>query len=1694
MRKLFKSVTLSVLAFGLLTSTASAEDKEVNTNYEEKLPYMFKDPNWEKYKHGDQGPWPLPPAPNYSTGLYSMAANNSIDYKEDSNSFYEQAAKYKHTGNVEVYYKSNPSTSVNMGIPSGGTLGRSVGGDTTLEFTFSDSKVPAFNNIKGNNELILDSSQGQWLVTNGFYSRDNLGQGIRRLGGQGSMYLSASPLEPSPWGVMGASVFITPEDFLMGLAKSVYGVQESRPIYMQTTPHRLAKKVTWSVTNYCPGIVWTYQTDDWTVKDVSYINPAWADLSPPSCGQTKIMDRGEYIVHPEGYLNNVWYRYRNDQNSYVSPNVYEIYFAKLLEKGIISTDNAFANMSASSMFTPDPKNKATSFSFTNQFANRFFSEYQDYALADSSSKYKYPVWAPELGALYTNPEFRAMALGSNTTDKNITLTTSGGSNYYQKALGQNYNLTGDSVNGVTSITVGDAQGKIMAKNTIKLIDALQVIERAMRVEDGDMSHTEAAIVSKKYGAQYLDNLSEEDRQTVSYLLAKGVLNFENYQEYSNLYSPLSQSFAYKLIYRVANKEARMSFSEIVLTDSGDLPANFREYKQSIVKADLSKLSQVGSLTEDGKLIKNKDGEKLTLLADINFKTRTQELPGSADGKVGTRYRIFAEIDDPLKYLYRSMPLINVTAEGEPMKNSNGEGFHVYVSNSKKIYNNISTLDKRYVGIESVKYNNNTNRYDIVFLAYGDSYDTALKFVKANLQTRIANVSNIESESSVISESKVAMSEVKGSELNSALTTNNDIVVNKDYGLTSYSNDKTSIVGNTLVSGPTAIKVGDNTMTSLNIVSKLSNTTGFDKIGSKELVSVDAGQLKQLATPVQNPQGKQVGSTNMLQEKVSSKPSTKGKGDIEKDITAYSLSMLKSTDTLVVDKVFTYKVYDEAKKKEEVREITGSVIVSWNLDLPSDLEQDSLVGAELTSYINDGAKSSWMFTKPKNKSLLNVWEYNVGLNEAILKALSGSDITVPSGYFTPAIDILVDSLNVKEIDETGKSSTYDISDKQLKEIEAQLISEIGKNLETDWINKYIGSVALANHIAKESTKGNKDIENYLDKKKETKDSIYVKPSGMLRELKVPAGKTVWSELVFGQTKPKEHSSDYFDMHTHLAELNTHTIYSVKEGNSFYGYYFSGEGEGINPDLNIYYVKDNFDNIYKEARNSGYRYDKDANVLYEESSTYEGRLEGKVIKYKDEEWVVAEETPYTYNLYSKKFLTAIMKDGKLYQSTSGAMDAPNILDAIHSVNIKTFGSGQEEGINSKEFMRTHSFDFTPSPSIVAPDTKFTLIKNGVMIPHIYKNTINVDGKTSLILEKTTVNNEEVVNVPAFVTLSKATWSINNGLLEWNKKFMGADQDLYTKGQLVQSLKEQILTKDSKNIVLSEEVKTGTLIIGDAVGTITGKNVTFIVPFNSTMISGKSLNQEEVLNTFNNNSDITIVGDGQVASAAQYLKDKQVGKYDPNFKNYHNTLVDNNGRLQVATGTKLIDYTDSTVVDSVSLTAIVMDGVRFLNNGANSSLGIYKIYQYQTVKPPAIVSPFTTGAPPILNADNAIIADVATPFEGIPTALELFDSLQSHLKKMWAENTWLLIVTVVLGSSVLLSITTLLAHVFAHSPISNLFFERIMDVTGVDVISLMSVGSVRITGEPPNRWVRTLITSLFLGVVPIVIFGVMMVYGLV
>lgn len=264
---------------------------------------------------------------------------------------------------------------------------------------------------------------------------------------------------------------INKSDFLMAVCKGFYGVQESRPIVIHTRNKDTYKE----------------------------------DPSNPS----KMIDLSE-----------------GNYNVYVTPNVYELYFTSLLNKGFINIKD-FKNVD-------------------------FIDDYSKIGVSGES-----PEW-------------------SNSLNVYKCLSSS-----IKNQLGYSIELSGSDDGYSSKFSTCD----YFMENGIDTIDALKMVEKMLRSTEKDMTDTESKIVSYKYGVDYLMKLDESSKSTIMYLISRGVLNFEDPSEFTGLYSPLTKDKLIKILYRTFNKSARLDFSKVQLTDNDNYWLSKGFYQGSITIND-----------------------------------------------------------------------------------------------------------------------------------------------------------------------------------------------------------------------------------------------------------------------------------------------------------------------------------------------------------------------------------------------------------------------------------------------------------------------------------------------------------------------------------------------------------------------------------------------------------------------------------------------------------------------------------------------------------------------------------------------------------------------------------------------------------------------------------------------------------------------------------------------------------------------------------------------------------------------------------------------------------------------------------------------------------------------------------------------------------------------------------------------------
>lgn len=406
------------------------------------------------------------------------------------------------------------------------------------------------------------------------------------------------------------SAAVTKADFVMTLMKAVDGVQWSRP---------LAVKSEETGVNQLEPILDSIYRKDFLTK-IGNI-----DVSENSI----TLDRSKYQM----------------QSIYMNPNVYELYFTAALNNGILdvtdfSTSNQFiydyigwqtfrtqAN-SDGSLKDSGLNDKDTATSYGKAYP-RWLVRNQLMRLDNSnpsSIKINYIPGSKPFGESYTygpnniylgnsikeqinlanvdEPNIITQYLSFSSADKSF-------SDKYKDLVNQMpalYRLTQEDTSAFDSNSMRELAIKYnpdIAKtyfnvNNITYMDAFNILYKALKNYDSvKLTNLETEVITSKFGLRFKD-LSDDNKTTVNYLVAKGIINPEEYDSYI-LDSTLTQEDAYILLYRLCNKDARYK------TDFSISQAALDMVKQGYVQSSV-KMYKVSPSTSDVSVQVNSDAE------------------------------------------------------------------------------------------------------------------------------------------------------------------------------------------------------------------------------------------------------------------------------------------------------------------------------------------------------------------------------------------------------------------------------------------------------------------------------------------------------------------------------------------------------------------------------------------------------------------------------------------------------------------------------------------------------------------------------------------------------------------------------------------------------------------------------------------------------------------------------------------------------------------------------------------------------------------------------------------------------------------------------------------------------------------------------------------------------------------------------
>ena len=135
-------------------------------------------------------------------------------------------------------------------------------------------------------------------------------------------------------------------------------------------------------------------------------------------------------------------------------------------------------------------------------------------------------------------------------------------------LGVNYSITkGVNTLSIKRVNLLECTSGYFEAETLSKLAFYRIIYNFVYANEKKMSDLETELVNYKYGMEFDGLYSEEDIKVLKYLIAKGILNFDGTEDFTELYYAVTWEDIIPILYRVANKEARLNFTEIQLTDS-----------------------------------------------------------------------------------------------------------------------------------------------------------------------------------------------------------------------------------------------------------------------------------------------------------------------------------------------------------------------------------------------------------------------------------------------------------------------------------------------------------------------------------------------------------------------------------------------------------------------------------------------------------------------------------------------------------------------------------------------------------------------------------------------------------------------------------------------------------------------------------------------------------------------------------------------------------------------------------------------------------------------------------------------------------------------------------------------------------------------------------------------------------------------
>ena len=669
---------------------------------------------------------------------------------------------------------------------------------------------------------------------------------------------------------------------------------------------------------------------------------------------------------------------------YYDPNVYELYLSEALNDGIITLSD-LATDTTCGKFRTDYKNKST-----GSWGN---------------------------GTYRLNGKITSNCLGYSKTVSNTS--------------------TSCSITNKTPDYFGEMEHMTM-------MEALRIIESYMRANDENMSKTEEKIVRYKLGLNILSYLDSDDCSTVTYLIAKGILDGDSSSLSSMLYDNATISRVYPLLYRVANKNARCTFSTIQLTDSETFWATegFSEDKFSIITTDEDVIHDTGDVQE---VKRRKQNAK-----DNNKEASSLELV-------------------PMLSRASGPTVVNAASKSE----SNVKTYKIVKYFDKKSVYQIgsTTIAKLYKGQDQDEW----KKYDITDMELKKDYEYKGKkhtvyviTFEVSASKRSSAIASIDNKITVLSDLdqyKKALAGVTSVDHNGTTTSlvsqtslkqafsnitvlEDKVLMNNVTGTMAYFSydNRIALVGSQVIdSGYSCIaKAGNEVYYNLDAVITLLSSSYLDAIGPQiSIITTDVEHTHKIkiSTSLMDADDYLMNAqyVKVYTHDTSGEANSDDSGfaciatsDAKKSIASeqHSIDYYLKLNTLSST---TSKLTKSFSVDYNGKKITGTIILDLQYVVPPAGSFSTWLSAQImnsSTYtyqqasqilctppdkidsIEGFANLSSSMTKVKASALADWWYSNYGMSNALCNFIYGTkdNVYVPSGYVCPSVTLLIDNVN------------------------------------------------------------------------------------------------------------------------------------------------------------------------------------------------------------------------------------------------------------------------------------------------------------------------------------------------------------------------------------------------------------------------------------------------------------------------------------------------------------------------------------------------------------------------------------------------------------------------------------------------------------------------------------------------------------